>query len=340
MGGAFTAVASDENTLHYNPAGLGFLKRKHGTFILNLNLAFDANTYRVHRFLIRNFLELREVFYDRSRLTDAFFQSMKEIDQKPTYLLLSHRAMEVVGPQSGFCLYEENLSQHLFQRGERNPRLSFMTASRLIATYGYSRNMSLGELGKLSIGLAFRYAYRFATTSKLLIHSVEALENYYYSLKIEDLYRRMIQRSHALAVDMGYLYEIKAWALRVGLVIRNFMAHRGAYRLPRTHIIGAAFRLTELIPLQTVKELLFAADYWDIYGKGQTPSQKLRVGMEVALSALRLRLGSRGGKLTYGAGLRLGFIRLEYAYAPFEYPPLLWWNVPEYKHFLELRMGQ
>jgi len=340
MGGAFVAVADDENTLHYNPAGLSLLTSKHGTFLLNISAVFDQDTYRVHKFLLKNYTQLKKVFDNPSLLTSDFFASMKGIDRRPTYLLISHRLFEVVGRQSGFCLYENNLSQHLFERGNWDPHIQFVTVSNLIATYGYSRNIALDKLNDISFGLTFRYTYRFATAYKLIIHSSQGLEDYYKALSLKDLYQKMNLRSHSLAVDMGYLYCIKPWALQVGLVIRNFMAHTAEKRLRRCYTIGFAFRPTNLLTMQTVREMVFAVDYNDIYRKGPPFTKKLCLGVEVKIPGLRVRLGSRGGKITYGGRLELGALRLDYAYAPLTISPPLWEGIPEYKHYLELRLGK
>ncbi len=325
MGGAFTAVADDENAMFYNPAGLNSIKG-YGRFEL-LNPLVEVSTNTVD--FAKDVQDLADAGTDAEQATLA-------ADLLQRWLGEHFRARASVFPNVTFHNFGVGvLGQGVFDGEVHNPAGS----NTLELRGGYDlAGLVSGALGfspfgtTLRVGLTGKYVKR-----ELLQQSYTA--NDLVQQDGIDL-DRDLQDGTGFGVDVGLILGL-ALPLNpaVGLTVQNVgdLDLGDAGELPQQINLGFAVR-----PALPLGALTVAADMIDVtkeLGSDNDMAKRLHLGAEYAFPAiLALRAGLNQGYYSLGAAVDLRVLRLAYAYSIEEVGGFAG-QTPDRRHVAQLSLG-
>jgi hypothetical protein len=304
MGGAFTAVATDESTVFYNPAGYATITDPILTVsVVDISFNVNDSALAVYRAII-----------DGEDLSDP-----GNIDKYLSNTTLSYGIsgpiyLGHVGNNFGFSFY--NVASSLLDTtpGALQPTADFLTFTDLGFTGGFGYNV----VDHLYVGFNVKVILRLK--SQLDGTVTEVID----TIEDDDV---PIAKSVAFGGDLGLLYRPKPW-LSLGLNARDFFGTRFAYwedisgnqNYPSSMIkprlaIGVAFfpirKNYEEIPKN---DLTVALDYWDLLDNS-SPLSNIKLGLMFrTLKVLDLRAGLDAGYLTGGIGVHLKFFHFSTSY--------------------------
>lgn len=305
MGGAFVAVADDQQALFSNPAGLGQITDKSYAIL-------DA-TGEINQ-------DMRRVENKTSGLSDADTPEARAENNR----MLS----EVMGQQSR--IVASNLAYYLGSTGFGAGFLYQSVAQIGVVRPTSPRIQAKADIDSLLVGAiarpipGSRIVFGDSSTGYwglgMKFISRRTLDREYdardFASLSEDDLRNDALKGAALDLDGGVLYRLSnPWNQSIGLSVRNvFESEIDARigRLPRRVDIGTAIRpLTGTT--ERSRKLLLAADLADVTSDG-TFFSKLRLGMEARMRTwLTVRGGLRGGYLSAGATAKFREARFDFA---------------------------
>ena len=339
MGNAFVAVADDENTLYFNPAGLSRLKRAHTTVLLNAQGVFDQNSLDIYKFLRTERDNIENALSGLVIEDGDFDEKLNELSEIPGEGVLRYRLFESVRKNSGFGLHTE-----LFTRYTLNTldtlRIPVSTSIRSTFTFGYSKSLPYdNENATFAYGISFAYDVMHTLPDSTVIQSPEDYENYFLFGKpdIPQVYKDS-KLEQGLRINVGGLYRLPPYHVNIGVSVQNFITTTPMSHDSRMYTIGIAHRPLNFLEINFPKDLVLAMDYVDAFSDEKSFKDKLRLGMEIRIPVLSGRIGLRSGKVTYGASVNLGFIHIHYAYASLFNDHFTFTNSSN-QHFLEIRIG-
>lgn len=302
MGGAFTAVAGDENAFFYNPAGL---LRRGGEVEFEL-LAIPT-------------LELGQDLLD-------IYQEGKQINDTRNESEKTDKVIDLIGQSFGDKFY---LKASLF------PHLIYNQIGVGFLAQGSARSTIHNPLGS-----NFVEAKATADLAVLLSYArpVGAQDRpTYIGITAKGVNRRVFEKSYTLreisepnedkndikegtgvAIDLGFLHDYPMSATlqpTVGLSLQNIVGGDigNAGKLPFQANVGVAFE-------QKMKrgDFLLAADIVDLtrnVGNDNNFTKRLHIGMEYQFPyILALRTGLYQGSPSYGMTVDFWIIHFHYAY--------------------------
>jgi len=297
MGGAFVAVANDEYTLFYNPAGLQSVQQ---TIVEILTASATTNS---------NLQDLSEV--DASDTTATF----GDLVGQNIYTEINLGAMSITTPGWGYSAFG-NL---LFNSIINNPTVPYFEVKAYVQ-YGYVGGAALSFMDEmLDVGLAIKSITRMGTTKT--VHIFDLLDDDFNETLEDDF-----TESNIITYDLGATYhfdQVPNVNARASVVIRNIgeMDFGAAGMIPMT-IDVAASADTEISGM----DLLVAMDYVDLTNEltdNVSYLRNLKLGAEVGIfkrsnghHALSLRMGLNASHyLSAGFSINPPYVPLKIDYA-------------------------
>jgi len=298
MGGAFTAVADDENALYYNPAGLAEISIVE-VGIFNPLVEVGAEGLELYQDLMTTDFETQEEAED----------FLNEYIGKPQHLKAA------LSPYVGFNVAEvgvmiAGIAQGTFNAEVRDPAYPEIDVS-LIGDYG----LLGGVGGKLPFsGLRAGVSLKFINRESL-VESYTAVD-----LVGEDFDKRVegdMESGSGVSADLGVIYTlpfVPVVDLDVGLALQNFpeMDMGGAADIDSQVNLGLAVK-------KSIAGFGFtgAMDYMDLTnntGDDDDWAKHFHLGAEVSFPViLSLQAGLNQGYLSGGFGLSFGVVWLNFA---------------------------
>lgn len=344
MGGAFTAVADDYNIFSFNPAGM---VQRTGAEVTILEIApgVSEDTMEAYDFIKDNENDLTD--FDTlpvNRQIQLITEIRNDISKlNPRVYVAGNVASFVSGPRFlgmpvhvGFgALFVADLRFKL-------------NTSLLVPNISYEVNNDF--LIPVSVAHRWNAPFRipgrisFGATGKLLRRMNVSQERVSVA-QLDDLDVPPLSEGHAVGLDLGTLYQ-PTDRTNIGMMVRDAfgtkikfkkidaeegypeVAERESVIKPETNI-GAAFvpeKFLWLIP--TNDRWTFSADIQDILKDdehvlfergfrkpfGENLPTHTRLGAEFRYWFLRFRGGAYQGYPTFGLGLDIPFLKLDYAY--------------------------
>jgi hypothetical protein len=311
IGGAFTAVASDQNAVFANPAGYALVKdRIVSVMSFGLRLNVDESAIKLYEGILDG------VDVSAPENVDEYFSSLT-LTQGITGPFQIGR----VGDNFGFVFYNNVDARLVTQPGGILPEAEFQTYSDLGLVGGYGA--ALPFLENLYAGFNMKVILRVKSgLDGTIVDVVDA---------VSDVDSVPVGKAVGFGGDLGVLYAPAPWC-RLGLAAKDFFGTRfswetvngpGAdfapsYIKPRIPL-GAAF-----FPLGAEKEskgfsnFIVAVEYADLLDYSSFFSN-VRFGASFdTLKIITLRLGFEGGYLAGGIGFDLKVASIELAYFVYE----------------------
>jgi hypothetical protein len=309
MGGAFTAVASDENSVFFNPAGYGIVK---DDIISVFSLGIRAN-----------------VFDDAAlNLIGAVVQgvSLSDPDNINTYLSNVTLALGAAGPiyfgrvgnNFGFAFYDNLSFQFKSRPGATMPRANLNIYSDVGFAGGYG--FELPFLKNLYTGFNFKVLMRVkAQTSGTALAVMDSLA---------DTSQLPIAKAVGFGADIGLLYKPIS-QLSFGLCAKDFFGtyfsswqnlsqstetFDDSYIKPTIAFGVAFYPLGSSSESNNLQDFVIALDYSDLLDYSSVLSN-IKFGISfTTLKIINIRGGFDGGFLTAGVGFDLGIFHTNIVY--------------------------
>lgn len=349
MGGAFTALADDQNAVFYNPAGL---TQRQGSLLTVVEFPIAVS---------QDFLDFYDFFEENDDNFDKFdeLSAAKQVDLineiNNTVSKLNSRI--VLGPQvnylSGSGLFNWGVGLYSSLNTSIRLRMDIITPAADIAAYGdvaliipfamawndvnvtYFPGRSFTVPGKLSVGANYKSILRTAIVEKR------------YDVTMLDSYEPLAQIGKGWELDISSLYEMSPrWTF--GLMISDITRNKIKYSYTsdvnkaddgtesitekdsyvasiRSQVnVGVAYRPQGFyyFPGKYFKSnnrLTLLADLRDIIDSdkkllGETFWTKLHLGAEYQWFLFQFRGGLNQGYPTIGLGVSLLAFKVDYAY--------------------------
>lgn len=234
----------------------------------------------------------------------------------------------------GGVFTHSHVSNHFSATDAAAPHMAFLAIGDVMAVGSASMRVPLAQLGDLSLGVTGKATRRYLTTQQQSLSDLSQAEPFY------------VLTANSLSADVGMLYRVNPFFLpgRISVgaafydilstgfpyeaqhTINTYQATRDGeqkteswasnhVRLSPSFRLGSAWLLPELGNLMTATALMLdyadsvdtyaRLDFWHRFGLGAQTT----VGQTFSF-----RLGLRQGQPSYGLGVHLGRITLDYAY--------------------------
>ncbi|MFH1259944.1 MAG: hypothetical protein ABII74_09100 [Elusimicrobiota bacterium] len=348
MGGAFTALSSDQNAFFYNPAGLSRRTTSQITLLeLPIGISRDAISFYQYYQDNKNALENfdQQTYDTQVRLTNEITD---KVTKYRTHISLGLPNLNYLHCKEGFAwgigVFDQFDARVKLNSGIILPTIDFSGYLDVLAglplakkwatvpAIPYWKGKNLAVPGSVSLGTTIKYLKR------------AKIDERRKSILTFEEFDPILQWGQGYGLDLGMLYQpVKSWD--IGLMISDFGGTKISYK-EASNDTGTKAATTEVIAPQTnlglafsprnlyywpgrslgLKEdrLVFVADLRDIFNAdekllgenilAETFFKHLYFGGEFRWFLFDLRTGFNQGYPTFGAGLHLLFLHLDYAY--------------------------
>lgn len=299
MGGAFTAVANDQNALYFNPAGLSQIK----VFNLGiLNPQIEAS---------KNAIDL---FTDMSDVDKDDSGAVADVMRK--YVGENNHIKVATDVYSGFRAGSAGVMVSAIGQATADIRIRNLVNPiaqiNSVVDYGVivGGGMDLPFVEGLKIGAAFK---GIARTSLNEEYTAEELADDNF----DDIMDDDQMDGSGISADIGVLYTtsaLKVTDLNLALVAQNIPEMDFGDAMDTKTQFNAGIALSQKVLGMTVTEALDVYDFTDNAGGDDSLEKKIHLGVEVAFPIiLSVRAGLNQGYYTAGATLSLKVIKLDVA---------------------------
>jgi hypothetical protein len=297
MGGAFTAVADDENALYYNPAGLALNQTFHmGLF--NPIAGLSKDTYDLINTDFDNF--------DDAAALEVFmrdFVGTYQHAQLGLFPYIGFTSDNVGIMMAGFA----NVQIGASVRNLADPYLD----TRIFFDYGayVGAGFNVAEDNSFKIGVAAKFITRKNVIEKFYSSQLSDDE---FEDKLEDEY---MKEGDGVSADIGFIYSMgDTFKLNIAAVAQNVPEMDMGDAEDIKTIVNAGFALiTDL----SFAKFTLAADFRDVAmndGEDDDIGKRLHVGAEFRFNyLLAVRAGFNQGYYTLGATVDIWVIRIDAA---------------------------
>jgi len=354
-GGTGIAYSDDPSTFFYNPAIIAI--RKDILFnIFNLRIGISNDVLKTYDFYDKNKDDLEnfdQLSSERQQeLTNEIVDKITHYRNRITLNIPDFCFVPKSGfINIGFGIFTGGDFGFRFKKGLLVPKIEFWGSADGIVMLPVSMKLPVPILpGKIAASINPKVIYRASIDDEL---SILEFENYDIDL----------QPGKGVGMDLSFIWELRD-NLRIGGLFHDFTRTKITYDevTDGTATVKSAYssyinpdlslgiyykpkRIYYWINkyIKFPQFLVLTADVRDIFNKSEpfyeaTFFKKLHLGLEADFKILKLRTGLYQGYPSFGIGLDLWFLELDYAYWGRElgrYPG----QIPEWNHMLSLRLS-
>jgi len=341
MGGAFVAVADDQNIFNFNPAGM--VQRTGGEFtLLEVAGGVAQDTLEVLDFISDNESDLTNIGTSprRAELVNEIKNNISKLN--PRVYVAADIASYVSGPSFmglplhvGFGAFGVIDASFNLNPGILIPNISYTINNDLIFPLSLAKRWKAPIIpGRIGVGV----------TGKIIRRSQVSRQNQSI-LELDDLETPPIATGTGFGMDLGFLYQ-PTDRFNLGMMVRDFggtnlsfdkvdaedgfqaLPERDTTIRPRTDIGIALVPEKILFFLPTTDRWTLSADVRDVFNKehhilfedgfknviGEDFYTHLHLGAEFRYWFFRFRGGFNQGYPTFGLGLDIPLLKLDYAF--------------------------
>ncbi|MDI6703779.1 MAG: hypothetical protein QME40_03810 [bacterium] len=360
IGGAFVAIADDQNALFYNPAGLTQI----GGIITPFDLSFEVNQDSLD--LLNFFMDNEEKLRDLEGLSNEDREALlKKIIDKvirlrsagtisgPIPINYIRRISERHSVGFGIPFTKLSYSIRVKDAGFAIARINLKAYGDIIFPIAYAYRSPLPKGLSLSIPLTnmkipISEDISFGVSLKGIIRWLLELND--TLLTISEFDKLAVLEGRGIALDIGLLYKVNQ-RTSIGLVSQDLFGTRFSWNDIETGSIiekkedtvvyptmrlGISYRPAWLQRYSNIRDILFAFDVTNIFDGRTTFFNQLHFGGEIrVLRFILARFGFNQGYPSYGLGIDFPILKLDYVYYGRElgmYPG----QIPEWNHMIGL----
>lgn len=291
MGGAYLAAGQNGNAFLYNPA---LLTQTQTDVSLPISLGVNSGVQKVFKFLSDNADSLKK-FGDLSQQgQQKIYDNLTPIDGElvkfrvaPMFNITSHNF--------GLAAYSLVRVGASIDKGIYEPRVSADGTLDVVVMAGFATKAS----DKLAIGVNGKIINRRSTNFRVGVTKIDKTANTVLdSLKTSKT---------GFALDLGGLYSLSEQT-KVGFVIQDLTGKVGNDKFPANVKAGISHMMWN-------NRIILAGDVVDLLNKdGVSFFNKVHLGGELRVPLLNIRGGFYQGYPSFGGGINIKIIKLDYAY--------------------------
>ncbi len=317
MGGAGVAVLATDHVFFYNPAQLNRFKSGRLT-ILDLQMIFNQGLLKQIEFVQKHQAEFQEMKDFGDEATNKFLEeAMSLIQQRALAGFSGPFPLNIIGRNWGGGFFTRANVDYQFQQGASTiPAIDATVQADLLLIGAFAVGIQKPLPQRLSLGASVKYIDRFTTN---ILGPVAELNS-----------NLVAYEGKALSFDMGALYSInRRWF--VGATIYDLNSPKLDYHLdaeakkdtnffaivpngkiePSLRLGTAYYSRWKITPF--FRNITLAFDLDQPFDNQISFFKKLYFGIEGTLPFLQLRGGFAQGYPTWGLGLYLYILSLDYA---------------------------
>ncbi|MEE2991734.1 MAG: hypothetical protein VX603_01000 [Gemmatimonadota bacterium] len=289
MGGAYLAAGRNGSAFLYNPA---LLVQSHADVGIPFSFGTDQNAIDLFKFINDNKDSLSKFADLTSAGQQKLYDGITPFDGEKTRLRISPM-FNIVMRNFGISAYGLVRAGVGIDKGIFEPRIQADGRSDIVVTIGAANYIT----PKLAIGGNAKIVNsRFTSFDVRVTKAGDTFKTVQDSLR---------KSNSGYAADVGALYRLTP-KTSLGFVIQNIYGKVGNETFPVNVKAGIAWRSNRLT---------LAADLTDILNKdGVALFNRVFMGGELSLPLIQIRSGFYQGYLSFGAGLNLKLIKLDYAF--------------------------
>jgi hypothetical protein len=341
MGGAFIAVADDENAFFYNPAGITE-RDSYSVSILSIDAVLLTDTSDLYNFYKKN----KDDINNWNKLSDQ--QKIDLANRVINNVLNKPASIWVFAPDISFINKPIAVKQNFlnfgiglfcyadataeFKRGAVLPHLLYnaqITGICIIPlVYKINSLEAVRISGSLSFGTNFKYMYRRKNSQDKV--SLDEIQKY----KFQDAFLE----GKAFGMDFGMIYSLNSrwnFGLDVTDIFTTCVKYKNIYKASADYGkrvqesikpnlgLGIAYRPEKFYywvgrHFNTNSSLTFVFDITDVTGTEESfvesPFKKIHFGTECKLNPFVVRAGFNSDYPTVGFGIVTNIVNLEYVF--------------------------
>ncbi|MBI4553104.1 MAG: conjugal transfer protein TraF [Candidatus Latescibacteria bacterium] len=291
MGGAYLAAGRNANAFLYNPA---LLTQSHVDIGLPISIGVNQDTQKVFEFLSDNADSLQKFDELAPADQDKIYQDMTAIDGLPINVRIAPM-FNLAVRNFGLAAYGVVKAGVAVDKGIYEPRVSADGVLDVVVAMGFAKKAS----EKLAIGVNAKVINRRQTHFRVGVSKIgDTFDEVLDSLQVSKT---------GFALDVGSLYSLGE-RTRVGFVIQDLTGKVGDDKFPVNVKAGIAHTMWR-------NHLLLAGDVVDLLNKdGVSLFNRVYLGAEFRIPLISIRGGFYQGYPSFGGGLNIKIIKLDYAY--------------------------
>lgn len=293
MGDAFTAVADDDSSLFYNPAGLAQVS----------GLNWKVFSVRAGASGLDAYTKVKDL---KGGDEAGYAKAIQELYGEPIWSGVGAESIFTM-PMVGFGVYN-----HTEARIRVDNPVSPEIKTRIINDYGYTGGVGIPVSPFLHLGVALKYIKRSGA-------DLPFGASYVADLDPDDIYSHMTAWGKGYGADIGATIRMPTPVLDAALSVawKNIggikfkTPNGGASTVPDEDndlTVGAALKLD--LPLLSITP---AVDVRSLNNADVQLVRKINFGVEIGLPLLDIRGGFHEGYYTAGAGVNLALFRVDAA---------------------------
>ena len=325
MGDARIAGGFGYNGFVDNPALLsraGLLRFS----VINLPIMINKNLIDIAKFINdnnENFQLYDELSYEEK---EAFVNDLQKHDSKWGHVKVSpmlNIGTNIAGYGVGLAIFNSSDVSLKMDRGIYEPRVWGQGFSNTTAVISIAKPLLLFYPG-LTVGVNLKYMER----RRVSLFQIPASDLGNINETIKPVTNEFKNEKHrTFAMDIGTLWEIPMLDSEAGATIQSIGDGRGS-----SIDIGIAKRILS-------NRLILLADYIDFFDNNkENIFRKIHLGAQYKYTILALRAGFNSGYPTFGVGLNLRIIDVDYAYYTEELSKTPG-GYEETRHILQFKLG-
>lgn len=350
MGNTTVAVTTDRTAIFHNPAGLGLLKDQFQLSITPVMLSIDGKILTYLNILNKQ----KDALADIKNIDSSFFNAIGELDGYWAGLEYSPE-ITIAKKNLGFGFYTTLPLDVKIETGHFIPKLGIQGQRDMVFTWAFG--VPLADTNNY-MGVSMAYFQRMAVPEQITSYS----ETFVLFDKVSknplgamDGYAPV---ERGMSINVGFMHNFSG--LRLAYDVRDLFALIGGdFITPRVDV-GVAYYFPQLEKLEFIRSIILSAEVSNLFGVEpktgiyENFGKKIHAGAEIDIFMVSLRGGINQGYPTFGVGISLGVLNLDYVYFQEEagYFPgqmvsekhvlsiNMGINVPEFKQSAEQQLGQ
>lgn len=299
MGGAFTAVADDQNALYFNPAGLSLIK------------GFSLGLFNPQVEVSKNSIDL---FSDLSDVNKDDSGAVADVMRK--YIGENNHVKLATDIYTGFKIGNVGVMVSAIGQATMNVRIRnpVWPEAHVVGVGDYGMmagaGMDLPFIQGLKVGASIKGITR-NSLDEVYTPDIIADDNF------NDIVSDDQKTGNGVSADLGLLYTtnaLKVSSLNLALVAQNIPEMDFGEAVDAKTQFNMGIALSQKLLGLTVTEAADIYDMTDNAGNDESYEKKVHLGVEVALPAiLSVRAGLNQGYYTAGATLNFKIIKFDVA---------------------------
>lgn len=335
MGNSTVAVTTDRTAIFHNPAGLSLIKEKIDVSLSPIVLGIDGKLITI----LKTMASQGDKMSNLSNIDNEFIDELNVIDGE--WVGLQYIPEFTVAKKNlGFGFYSTWPLGVRVETGHFIPKLALRGQRDMVFTWAVGVPL---KNKNHNFGISVEYLQRTPVDERIMKYSDTFL-------LFDDLQQRPLgvlgdygEIEHGASFDIGFMHNMSGF--RIAWDIKDiFGVVGGDIVFPPQFDLGCAYFFPQLEKVKAIRNCIITAEIHDFLkleertNRFEQFGKKVHFGFEFDMKYAAIRGGFNQGYPTFGFGLELGMINIDYAYFT-EETGYFAGQRPKNMHVLSFRFG-